>query len=446
MTATSNLAATPPVERWGEPILVDVAGSAGGRLLLGLALFLPTFLVGFDAGAPSTVALSPAATHLSSLIGAPSARPWVLGAYLLAGVASIPVWRALAMGLGRKRAFVTAVVVFLAGSALCGASQSAPQLVAFRVVQGLGAGGVFPLALVVLSQVLPQPARIRATSLLSTAWGVSTLGGPTIGGLLAAHLDWRWLFLGNLPVGAISVFLVARLREHGADRHADRPQTTRPGIQHSHVRLHGACAWTSALAGAALFVIAFVEPVSHGRPVLARLPLAAAWLSWAAGSLLGGRLALRRGHRLPAITGGGLAAAGCVLHILPATAAVAGGAPAMLAGWALLAAGLGMAQVNGILLALATASTTRVRAAAGQHFARMAAGTLALALALAGAGVTLGDAPFLLATAASVAAMLIATRLPRAAIPHAAAAPGPPDSRRKTIPPHPDPPPPGGGS
>jgi MFS family permease len=358
----------------------------------------------------------------------------VLGAYLLAGVASLPVWRALALGLGRKRAFVTAVVVFLAGSALCGASQSAAQLVAFRVVQGLGAGGVFPLALVVLSQVFPQPARIRATSLLSTAWGVSTLGGPTIGALLAAHLDWRWLLLGNLPVGAISVFLVARrLREHRADRRAGPPPTTQRGVRRRPVRVLGACAWTSALAGAALFVIAFVEPVSHGRPVLAGLPLAGAWLSWAAGSLLGGQLALRCGHRVPAVVGGGLAAGGSILHVLPATAA-AGGTPAMLAGWVLLCAGLGMTQVNGILLALATASTTRLRAATAQHFARIATGTVAVALALAlsGAGVTPRNASFLLATAACVAALLIATRLPRAATLHSTVAPEPPDSRRRS--------------
>jgi predicted MFS family arabinose efflux permease len=376
--------------------------TARGRGLLGLGLFLPTFLIGFDAAAASLAGPG------SELAGS---RLLVLCAYLVAGVVSIPVWRALASDLGHRRGFIAAVLVFLAGSALCGAAQSTAQLVASRVLLGIGAGGVLPLALVIIGGAFPQPGRTRATSLLSTAWGVSTLGGPTLGGLLAAHLSWRLLFLVNLPVGVVSVLLVARrLHEPAADRRPQPPTATRSDVRLGPVRGFGACAATAGLAGVALFVVAFVEPASQGRPVLAGLALLGAWGSWAAASLAGGQVALLSGPRVPAVAGAGMAAAGSILHILPAD-----GELWTFASWVLLCAGLGLVQVTGITLALAAAPAARVRAAAGQHLARSAAGTLAVAvaLALAAAGVPSRDAPFLLSAAASAVALPVAARLRR---------------------------------
>src|SRR5918911_1738217 len=90
--------------------------------------------------------------------------------------------------------FLVATVVFLIGSMLCGQAQSMEQLIAFRLLQGLGAGGVLPITQTILGDVFPLEQRARITGLFSTVWGVSGLLGPAIGGFLTEHVSWRWVF------------------------------------------------------------------------------------------------------------------------------------------------------------------------------------------------------------------------------------------------------------
>jgi EmrB/QacA subfamily drug resistance transporter len=133
----------------------------------------------------------------------------VITAYTLTTAASTPVWGKVGDMYGRKGAFLVAIAVFLAGSALCGLAQDMPQLIAFRAVQGLGGGGLMVSAFAIMGELIPPHARARYQGIMSAAMGVTMIGGPLIGGLITDHAGWRWCFLINLPIGVAGLILVA---------------------------------------------------------------------------------------------------------------------------------------------------------------------------------------------------------------------------------------------
>src|SRR5438067_6265196 len=148
-------------------------------------------------------------------IGGIQLYAWVFAAYLLTSTVTVPIYGKLADLFGRKPVFLAAVVVFLVGSILCGQSQTMEQLIAFRLLQGLGAGGVLPINQTILGDVYPLEQRARITGLFSTVWGVSCLLGPGIGGFLTEHVSWRWVFYVNFPLCVLSILLISRfLHEH----------------------------------------------------------------------------------------------------------------------------------------------------------------------------------------------------------------------------------------
>src|SRR6202521_2476634 len=140
---------------------------------------------------------------------------WVFTAYLLTGTVTVPLYGKLADLFGRKPLLIAATATFLVGSVLCGQAQSMEQLIAFRLLQGLGAGGVLPLTQTVLGDVYPLEERARITGLFSTVWGVAGLLGPAIGGFLTEHVSWRWVFYVNFPLCVLSIVLISSfLHEH----------------------------------------------------------------------------------------------------------------------------------------------------------------------------------------------------------------------------------------
>jgi len=140
--------------------------------------------------------------------------PWLFSVYLLAQAASIPIYGKLADLYGRKPVLLAGVTIFLAGSALCGISWNMAALIAFRGLQGVGAGAILPIAMTVVGDLYTVTERARIQGWLSAVWGVSAVIGPAIGGLFAQYLSWRWIFYVNLPIGAVAAFIVAtRLRE-----------------------------------------------------------------------------------------------------------------------------------------------------------------------------------------------------------------------------------------
>ena len=130
---------------------------------------------------------------------------WVTSAYLLAQTAVTPLYGKLGDLYGRKRLLQGAVVLFLAGSMLCGVAGSMTELIAFRAIQGLGGGGLMVLTLAVVGDVVSPRERGRYQGLFGAVFGVSSVGGPLLGGVIVEHVSWRWIFYVNLPVGLVAL-------------------------------------------------------------------------------------------------------------------------------------------------------------------------------------------------------------------------------------------------
>jgi EmrB/QacA subfamily drug resistance transporter len=149
---------------------------------------------------------------------------WVVTAYLLAATIAGPLYGKFGDLYGRKKVLQTAIVIFLAGSALCGLAQNMGELIAFRALQGLGAGGLMVVTLAVVGDIIPPRERGKYQGFFGGVFGVSTIIGPLLGGFFVDQLSWRWIFYVNLPIGAVALAVIAVVfhahtehREHSID-------------------------------------------------------------------------------------------------------------------------------------------------------------------------------------------------------------------------------------
>ena len=126
---------------------------------------------------------------------------WVITAYLLTSTASVPLYGKLSDIYGRKIMFQLAIAIFLAGSVVCGFSQSMTELVLFRGAQGLGAGGILAMAMAIIGDILPPRERGRYQGYTGSVFAFASVIGPLVGGLFTQHLSWRWVFYVNIPIG-----------------------------------------------------------------------------------------------------------------------------------------------------------------------------------------------------------------------------------------------------
>ena len=133
---------------------------------------------------------------------------WVFSAYLLTSTVTVPVWGRLSDLYGRRPLYLAGVAIFLLGSALSGASQSLTQLIIFRAIQGLGAGGLIPLSMTINGDIYTARERARIQGLFSGVWGLASILGPLAGGFITDHLSWRWVFYINLPFGLAAAIVV----------------------------------------------------------------------------------------------------------------------------------------------------------------------------------------------------------------------------------------------
>ncbi len=133
---------------------------------------------------------------------------WVFSGYLLAEIATIPLWGRFADMYGRKRVFLSGMAIFLVGSALSGLAQSMTQLVAFRAVQGIGAGCLLPVAQTISGDLFTLEQRVKVQAVYTAVFGLASIVGPFLGGFLTDNLSWRWVFYVNLPIGLATALLV----------------------------------------------------------------------------------------------------------------------------------------------------------------------------------------------------------------------------------------------
>jgi DHA2 family multidrug resistance protein len=149
--------------------------------------------------------------HMQTSLGANRETiTWVLTAYIVASAIAIPITGWLAERVGRKPLFVWAVIVFTAASMLCAVAQNLESMVVFRIVQGVAGAFLVPLAQAVMFDINPPENHARAMSLFGAGVMIGPILGPVLGGWLTDNFNWRWVFLINLPIGAIAIFLMLR--------------------------------------------------------------------------------------------------------------------------------------------------------------------------------------------------------------------------------------------
>ena len=171
-------------------------------------VFAGVMLGMFLAALDQTIVSTALPTIVSDLGGA-NHLSWVVTAYMLASTATTPLWGKLGDLFGRKTVFQVCIIVFLAGSVLCGVAHNMPQLIAFRAFQGIGGGGLMVLAMAVIADVVPPRDRGRYQGVIGAVFGVSSVLGPLLGGFLVDNLSWRWVFYVNLPVGVVALGVIA---------------------------------------------------------------------------------------------------------------------------------------------------------------------------------------------------------------------------------------------
>jgi EmrB/QacA subfamily drug resistance transporter len=149
---------------------------------------------------------------------------WVVTAYLLTSTISTPLWGKLGDLYGRKKLFQASIVIFLVGSALAGLSQSMAQLIVFRALQGVGAGGLLVGAQAIMGDVVSPRQRGRYMGYFGAVFGITSVAGPLLGGVFTEQLSWRWVFYINVPIGIVALFVIAsvlhvpvRRTEHAVD-------------------------------------------------------------------------------------------------------------------------------------------------------------------------------------------------------------------------------------
>src|SRR5262245_59425524 len=209
MTATSTAA---------EPERQAGRGGTGGQLSHRqiLEVFSGLMLGMFLAALDQTIVASAIRTIGDDLHGL-SLQAWVTTAYLITATSSTPLYGKLSDIYGRKPFFLAAISIFVVGSAACAFAQSMYMLAAFRALQGLGAGGLFSLALAIIGDIVPPRERARYQGFFLAVFGTASVLGPVIGGFLAGQdtllgiAGWRWVFLINVPIGIAALALVARV-------------------------------------------------------------------------------------------------------------------------------------------------------------------------------------------------------------------------------------------
>jgi len=204
MTMRERLARTPPGYRF----------SIGRILAIYSGLMVALLLAALDQTIVAT-----ALPRVVSELGGIGQYSWVFTAYMLGSTVTVPLYGKLGDAHGRKPLFIVAITIFLIGSALCGAAQNMVQLVVFRAIQGVGAGGLFPLTLAMVGMIVPPRDRGKYQGLIGSVFAAASIVGPLIGGFIVDNTSWRWIFFVNLPVGIVALVVILVTMPRRATQH-----------------------------------------------------------------------------------------------------------------------------------------------------------------------------------------------------------------------------------
>jgi EmrB/QacA subfamily drug resistance transporter len=174
------------------------------RRLIVAGVMLSIFLAAMESTVVAT-----AMPRVVASLGGLEIYSWVFSAFLLTSTVTMPLWGRLSDLLGRRRVFLGGLTIFLAGSALSGLSQDMRELILFRALQGLGGGSLMTIGMTIVGELFPLERRAKMQGYISGVWGLASLCGPLVGGVLSDHASWRWVFYVNLPFGALAMVLIA---------------------------------------------------------------------------------------------------------------------------------------------------------------------------------------------------------------------------------------------
>jgi DHA2 family multidrug resistance protein len=195
--------------------------------LIAFTVSLATFMEVMDTSI-ANVALP----HIAGgLAAGPSERVWVLTSYLVSNAIILPISGWLASAMGRKRFYMTCVLLFTVSSFLCGIAPSLPMLLFFRVLQGIGGGGLAPSEQAILTDTFPPEKRGQAFAFYGVAVVVAPAIGPALGGWITDTYSWRWIFFINIPVGIVSLFLTSMLVTDSKNAKLEHEQVWRGGLK-----------------------------------------------------------------------------------------------------------------------------------------------------------------------------------------------------------------------
>jgi len=174
------------------------------KLIIMVAVLLGLFL-----GALDQTIVGVALPRIVSDLKGSDLYTWVVTAYLLTSTITVPIYGKLGDVFGRQRMLIVGIVIFLAGSALSGLSQSMGELIVFRALQGCGAGALFPISLAVIGDLYTPRERGRYQGLFGAVFGMSFIVGPLLGGIITDDISWHWIFYVNIPVGIVALYAIA---------------------------------------------------------------------------------------------------------------------------------------------------------------------------------------------------------------------------------------------
>ncbi len=246
-----------------SPVLHHAQADASrtrGRVLFGVMLSI--FL-----GAMESTVVATAMPTVVAALGGMEIYSWVFSGFLLTSTVTMPLWGRLSDLFGRRAMYMVGMCTFLVGSALSGLAQDMVQLIVFRMVQGAGAGSLITLGMTIVGDLYGLEERAKKQGYISGVWGVASLVGPLLGGVLTDHASWRWVFYINLPFGVLAMAMI------GTGLAGERAPARRPVIDYAGLGLF-ACAVTALLLG----VLEASRPGPWARPGVL-VPLAAAALA-----------------------------------------------------------------------------------------------------------------------------------------------------------------------
>lgn len=247
------------------PVTRSTIGLRSERGPVLLAVMLSTALVAIDA-----TILATAVPALVSDLGGFSQFPWLFSVYLLAQAVSVPIYGKLSDLLGRKPVMLAGITLFVLGSVLCGIAWNMPALIVFRAVQGIGAGAVMPMSMTIIGDLYSLRERPKVMGYTASVWGISSVVGPTLGGVFADFLSWRWIFFVNIPIGIAAATMLWRRFDERIERRKHRIDYLGAGLLATGGSLlilgllEGGIAWAwssptsvAVLTGAAVLLVLF---------------------------------------------------------------------------------------------------------------------------------------------------------------------------------------------